>query len=105
MIDNNSANKSGGTSFVKDLKQGSVLRVSGSRAGQSIRCLNGMVWVTQQGDNRDRFLDGGEIYLSNLPRIVLIQALKDAKIQICRQGKEQSIRRFPQIRQGVFSHS
>ena len=99
----NGSNKSDGTSLLKDLKKGSVLRVPGSRAGQSIRCLNGMIWVTQQGDNRDRFLSGGEMYLSNLPRVVVIQALKDAKIMICPEGKAQSIGRFPKISGRVLS--
>ena len=96
-------NKSEGTSLVKNLKKGCVLRVHGNRTGQSIRCLDGMVWVTQQGDDRDRFLNRGEMYLSNLPRIVLIQALKDAKIMICPEGKAQSIGRFPKISGRVLS--
>ena len=99
------SNKSEGTSLVKDLKKGSVLRVSGNRAGQSIRCLNGMVWVTQQGDNRDRYLSVGEMYLSNLPRFVVIQALKDARIKICPERKERSIGRFPKISRRVLSHA
>lgn len=99
------SNKSEGTPLVKDLKKGSVLRVSGNRAGQSIRCLNGMIWVTQQGDDRDRFLNGGKMYLSNLPRTILIQALKDAKIKICPEGKERSIGRFPKISRRVLSHA
>ena len=99
------ANKFEGTSFVRDLKKGSVLRISGNRAGQSIRCLDGMVWVTQQGDDRDRFLNGGEMYLSNLPCIVLIQALKDAKVKICMERKERSIGRLPKISRRVLSHA
>lgn len=99
------SNTSEGTSLVKDLKKGRILRVSGNRAGQSIRCLQGMVWVTQQGDNRDRLLNGGDMYLSNLPRIVVIQALKDAKIKICIERKERSIGRFPKISRRVLSHA
>lgn len=99
------SSKSEGAPFVKDLKKGNVLRVSGNRVGQSIRCVNGMIWVTQQGDDRDRLLNDGERYLSNLPRIVLIQALKDAKIKICAEGKERSIGRFPKISRRVLSHA
>ena len=101
----NGSNKFEGTTIVKDLKKGSVLRVSGKRAGQSIRCLNGMVWVTQPGDNRDRFLNGGQMYLSNLPQIVVIQALKDAKIKICLEEKKQSLKGFARIRQRILSHA
>jgi len=89
------AKKSKGISLVKDLKKGSVIRISGNRVGQSICCLNGMIWVTQQGDDRDRILNGGEMYLSNLRSIIVIVALIDAKIKICSQRKERSIGRFP----------
>ncbi len=100
-----SANKSDGRPFVKDLKKGSVLRITGKRSGQSIRCLNGMVWITQQGDDRDRFLSGCEIYHSDLPRFLLIQALSDAKVKICPEGKKRSIGWFPKIRDRVMSHA
>ena len=98
-------NKSEGTAFVKDLKKGSVLRVPGNRASQSISCLKGMVWVTQDGDNRDRIVNRGDMYLSNLPHILVIYALKDAKIKICPEAKKQSIGRFQRIRQRVLSHA
>ena len=99
------SDKSNGTSFVKELKKGSVLRVPGHRSGQSIRVLNGMIWLTQQGDDRDRYLSGCENYHSKLPSIVLIQALDDAKVKICPEGKKRSIGWFPRIRERVLSHA
>ena len=99
------SNKSDGTSFVKELKKGSVLRVAGSRSGQSISCLNGTIWLTQQGDDRDRFLDCCENYHSHLPNVVLIQALDDARVKICPERKKRLFGWFPRIRERVLSHA
>ena len=108
MNDRKGSNKCEGTSLVKDLNKGSVLRVSGNRAGQSIRCLNGMVWITQQGHNggnKDRFLNSGNKYFSSQPCFVLIQALNDSRVMICPEGEKRSIGWFPRIRQRVLSHA
>ena len=98
-----STNKSNGTCRAKELKKGSVLRVKGNRFGQTIRCLDGMVWITQQGDSEDRFLNGGELYLSNLPSFILVSALNDAQVMVCQERKERSNRWSPQIWQGALT--
>ena len=75
-------NNSDRTSVVKILKKGSVLRVKGNRSGQSIRCLNGTIWLTQQGDDADKVINTGETYLSNLRSFILVEALNDSLINI-----------------------
>ena len=92
-------------SAVKDLKKGSVLRVEGNRSGQSICCLNGTVWITQQGDYVDRVLNIGERYLTNLPSYVLIGALNDARIKICPEGKPHSNGWFPRIWHRILTNA
>lgn len=103
MNDRRNSNQSNGVCLGKDLEKGSLLRVKGNRSGQTIRCLNGRVWITQQGDNKDRILNGGEMYLSNLSSFVLIGALDDAEVKICPESKERSIVRSPQIWQGALT--
>ena len=98
-----STNKSNGTCRAKELKKGSVLRVKGNRFGQAIRCLDGMVWITQQGDSQDRFLNGGELYLSNLPSFILVSALNDSQVMVCQESKARSSRWSPQIWQGALT--
>ena len=98
-----SANQSNGKCLGKDLKKGSVLRVKGNRSGQTIRCLNGMIWITQQGDREDRILNSGELYLSNLPTFILIGALDDAEVKIRVEGKERYIGWSPRIWQGAVT--
>ena len=105
MNDRKNATKTYETTHVRDLIKGSVLRVSGKRAGQSIRCLNGMVWLTQQGDNRDRLLNDGETYLSNLPRTIIIQALNDARIKVCSGKQIASHGGISKARRQVLSHA
>ena len=85
------------------MKKGSVLSVKGNRAGQTIRCLNGKVWITQPGDNHDRFLTEGELYLSNLSSRIVISALDDALVKVCPERKERSIGRFRQTWQGALT--
>lgn len=80
-------NNSDRVSPVKDLKKGGFLRVKGNRSGLSICCLNGTVWITQQGDYVDRILNTGERYFSKLPSFVLVGALDDARVKICPEGK------------------
>lgn len=98
-----STNQKNGTCLGTDLKKGSLLRVKGNRSGQTIRCLNGRVWITQQGDNKDRVLNGGEMYLSNLSSFVLIGALDDAEVKICPESKERSFSWSPQVWQGALT--
>lgn len=97
--------QSDGTSVVKDLKKGCVLRIKGHRSGQAIRCLNGMVWITQQGNNDDRYLSGGDIYHSDLPSFALIQALNDAVVNIRPEGKKRSAGWIPNVWHRILSHA
>ena len=98
-----STKQSNGTCPGTELKKGSLLRVKGNRAGQTIRCLNGKVWITQEGDNKDRVLNGGEMYLSNLSSFVLVGALDDAEVKICPESKERFFGGSPQIWQGALT--
>ena len=97
--------QSNGTCLGTDLKKGSVLRVKGNRSGQTIRCLNGRVWITQQGDDKDRVLNNGEMYLSNLSSFVLISALDDAEVKVCPEVRERYVGRSPQVWQGALSRA
>jgi hypothetical protein len=97
------AGQANGACLGKDLKKGNVLRVKGNRSGQTVRCLNGMIWITQQGDNEDRILNSGEMFLSNLPSFILIGALKDAEVKICTEARARSIGWSPQIWQGALT--
>jgi hypothetical protein len=47
---------------------------------QVIYCLEGSVWVTQEGDIHDYVLDEGDAFVITLPGKVLVRAFKPARI-------------------------
>ena len=61
-----------------DADQGWALK--GRRRQQTIYCLKGSIWVTQEGDIRDYILEAGDAFLVTLPGLVLVRALKPARI-------------------------
>jgi hypothetical protein len=61
-----------------DADQGWALK--GRRRQQTIYCLKGSIWVTQEGDIRDYILGEGDAFLVTLPGLVLVRALKPARI-------------------------
>jgi Protein of unknown function (DUF2917) len=52
--------------------------LAGLQMGDSIICTNGVLWVTQEGDLEDYLLRKGEIFVSNSPGLVLVQAIDDS---------------------------
>lgn len=45
------------------------------RRGSEIRCLEGMLWITQEGDLRDYILKAGETFVTDRKGKVVLQAL------------------------------
>ena len=62
------------------LSKGSVLRLEGICKGAKVRCFSGALWVTQEGDFEDHFLDPGEKFVINRGGLVAVQVLEDARI-------------------------
>ena len=46
--------------------------------GQTIRCLSGTLWVTQEGDSRDHLLSAGDEFVIETPGAVVVQAFAPA---------------------------
>ena len=66
--------------LVVDLAAGQGRRVRGKRRQQTLFCLQGSVWVTQECDIRDYVLEEGDAFLVTLPGLVLVRALTPARI-------------------------
>jgi hypothetical protein len=47
-------------------------------AGQTILCLKGMIWLTQQNDVRDIVLSAGESFTLDRPGLALLYALRSS---------------------------
>lgn len=59
-----------------------VLAVEPSRHGLVVRCLRGVVWVTQAGDAADHVLAAGESWRAARAGRVGIQALSAADVAL-----------------------
>ena len=75
----------------KSLKKDDILRIQGSRKGQTISCEHGVVWITQEGDWVDRLLTPGEKFRTRIPGFVLLQAMSDSLISVSPQEKVEQI--------------
>jgi hypothetical protein len=62
------------------LSAGQGWGVKGKRRQQSLFCLKGRVWVTQECDIHDYLLEAGDAFLITLPGLVLVHALTHARI-------------------------
>ena len=65
---------------VVDLNRGQGWGVKGKRRQQTLYCLQGSLWVTQECDIRDYLLEEGDAFLITLPGLVLVRALTPARI-------------------------
>ena len=65
---------------VVDLATGQGWRVKGKRRQQTLFCLQGSIWVTQECDIRDYVLEEGDAFLITLPGLVIVRALTPARI-------------------------
>lgn len=54
------------------------------RTGDRVECLDGSVWITQDGDPRDVVLDAGESFTLDRPGTALVYALEDARVVVQR---------------------
>ncbi len=63
-----------------DLAAGQGWGLKGKRRQQTLFCLQGSVWVTQECDIRDYVLEEGDAFMVTLPGLVLVRALTPARI-------------------------
>ncbi len=64
---------------ITKLATGQMLRIDNASA-QNIAVVQGMVWITQEGDRRDVFLSDGEDFAFHRPGVVLVEAITDTRL-------------------------
>ena len=64
------------------LNANKILKTNGNRNRKTITCLQGQVWVTQEGDLADHVLSAGDEMITRKDGVVLIQALGNASIKV-----------------------
>ena len=65
---------------IVDLAAGQGWGLKGKRRQQTLFCLQGSMWVTQEGDIRDYVLEAGDAFLVMLPGLVLVRALTPVRL-------------------------
>lgn len=65
----------------RTLPKDSLLRIRRGR-GQTVMVLEGLVWITQDGDPRDIFLEQGELFTLDGSPMTLVQALEDSRVLV-----------------------
>ena len=63
------------------LDTGDALRLRDS-VGRGVALLGGKVWITQQGDPRDTFIDGDESFIFDRPGLALVQAMVGSTVLV-----------------------
>jgi len=62
------------------LSAGQGWGLRGKPGRQTLFCLQGRLWVTQESDIRDYLLEAGDAFLVTQPGLVLVRALTTAQI-------------------------
>lgn len=70
------------TNEVTSIQKHHVYKIKNIRSGKEIRCISGLLWITQQGDGIDRILKPGDIYQSRISNDILIEAFDDSRIEV-----------------------
>jgi hypothetical protein len=58
-----------------------IWTIEGNRRGDVISCLNGTLWVTQEGDLKDYIVESGRSFWVTRPGPVVVQALDNSKFK------------------------
>ena len=67
------------------LKAREILPIDGG-AGLEVRCLRGILWITQDGDPEDKIIDSGESFVLDQPGLSLVNALLGPALVIFQRG-------------------
>ncbi|HEX6306275.1 MAG TPA: DUF2917 domain-containing protein [Anaerolineales bacterium] len=75
-----------------NLRRREVWRVDGDNRWRLVICHRGEVWITQDSDLRDYVLKAGDMFLVTLPGTLVMQALKEADVEISASLKSKPYR-------------
>jgi hypothetical protein len=63
------------------LDKGALHRIEHAR-GKGVAVFNGSVWVTQDGDHDDHFLEEGQTMVFDRRGLVIVQALSNSRVMV-----------------------
>jgi hypothetical protein len=89
---------------------GCPLVLTGDARGVSISCLEGDLWITQEGDSRDHMILPGQRFVVDRRGRILVSSLREAELAIGGQGRSllglrlwraRLVPRRPRVERGV----
>jgi hypothetical protein len=70
-----------------ELRTGDLWKTRNNFRELRIRCLDGILWITQTGDSNDIVLTPGEEFVARRRALVIVQSLTETRIRIQRAHK------------------
>jgi hypothetical protein len=70
-----------------ELQTGDLWKTRNNFRELRIRCLDGILWITQTGDPNDVVLTPGEEFVAKRQALVIVQSLTEARVHIQRTQK------------------
>ena len=68
------------------LKEGELLPIEDG-AGLEVKCLWGVLWITQEGDREDRIINSGESLVLDRPGLSVVTAARGRALLVVQPGK------------------
>ena len=65
-----------------ELSKKSTMSLEGTKTGLVVRCFEGAIWLTRQGDARDYILTPGDKFIVQGRGLAVLQAMQDAVVSI-----------------------
>lgn len=65
-----------------ELRENAILALNACKLPPAIRCVNGLVWITQEGDIRDRVLHAGNVWHPSAHGKVTVTAMSPARVEM-----------------------
>ena len=80
-----------------DLVRGNLVRIEDGR-GMLVRVISGSVWITEEGDQRDRFVTAGSHFRVASSGVTLISAISSGSIALSSPYEHGFARRIDLVR-------
>lgn len=68
------------------LKEGALLPIEDG-AGLEVKCLRGVLWITQEGDREDRVIGSGESFVLDRPGLSVVTAVSGPALLVVQPGR------------------
>lgn len=65
-----------------DLRENAILALNASKLPPGIRCVFGLIWITQEGDDRDRVLHAGQVWRPATNGKAVVTAMTNARVEM-----------------------